>query len=150
VPDFDDLIPELSQWNDGKGIDVLTWLTGVGSYEHAIAYGALLWPEFVEHRDCVFRANGFSKSNYRSWMSATSRDKSATEKVMNHVHLCDLFTNSEATAAQRIHIAVMIKDVWECKLRRDFPNRPFVVEVYDCEPGDLDWSDCQITFYQPR
>ena len=150
MPEFNDLIPELSEWNDGKGIDVHAWLAGVGSYEHAIAYGALFWPEFVEHSGCVFLARGFSRSSYRSWMSTTSRDKTATEKVMNHVHVCDLFVNSERTSAQSKHIAGLLKECWECKLRRDFPNRTFIVDVYDCESVDPDWSDCQVTFYQPR
>lgn len=40
-PDFDTLIPELPKWDEGKGIDVDSWLACVGNFEHAVAYARL-------------------------------------------------------------------------------------------------------------
>lgn len=44
-----DLIPETREWNEGRGIDLESWIGCVGSFEHAIAYGEIFWPDFAEH-----------------------------------------------------------------------------------------------------
>lgn len=51
--DANQLIPELSQWNNGAGIDVATWIGCVGRYDHAIGYASIFWPEFVMHDGCI-------------------------------------------------------------------------------------------------
>lgn len=38
------LIPELAGWNDGKGISVESWISGIGRYDHAIGYCTIFWP----------------------------------------------------------------------------------------------------------
>src|SRR5690349_11931199 len=104
MTDFSELIPELSQWNNGRGIDVDSWLNGIGSFEHAIAYGNLFWPEFVEHDGCIF-VGGVNPKNYKAWLKQTRGDKAATERVMNHLHLGDLFPNAPArTMAQKLYL----------------------------------------------
>ena len=55
-----------------------------------------------------------------------------------------LFPNTnQPTGEQVIYLAELLKQIWECKLQRDFPARKFTVEIYDA-------SDLQITFWQPR
>jgi hypothetical protein len=76
--DFRKLIPELATYNNGEEIDVDSWLSVVGSYEHAIAYTRLFWPAFVIHDDCVLFAD-FSREIYEgswtdSWGQTGSRD----------------------------------------------------------------------------
>lgn len=147
---FSDLIPELSQWNEGRGIDVDGWICGVGSFEHLIGYIELLWPTFVEHDDCVF-LQGFSEEAYRGFMGQTGGNRRAVEAVMNHVHITDLFGNPALvpTRPQILHIGRKLKDIWACKLRRDFPGRSFAVSFPE-EPED-DLLDYQVTFFQaPR
>jgi len=62
------LIPELKLWNGGNGIGIDGWLCGVGSYELAIAYQRLFWPEFIAHDDCVFFRSSFSVKNYEGFL----------------------------------------------------------------------------------
>jgi hypothetical protein len=80
---YADLIPELRAWNNGAGIDVESWIASVGNYEQLIAYGKVLWPEFLEYDDCVFFADRFTKDNYRAFMDQTKRD----EPHSHHGHL---------------------------------------------------------------
>jgi len=46
--DFDKLIPELKDWNNGKSVDVQSWIECGGDFQKAIGYSAMFWPEFVE------------------------------------------------------------------------------------------------------
>src|SRR5439155_16592660 len=89
-PDFQRLIPELADWNNGAGVDIDTYLAGVGSYEHAIAYARLFWPEFTIHEECVLFAD-FSYDSFRGFMESTHGNRRAVEALMNHQHILDMF-----------------------------------------------------------
>ena len=145
--EFDALIPELPTWNEGKGIDVDSWLACVGNYEHAIAYGRLFWPEFSVHEDCVLFA-GFNEKSFVGFMEQTRGNKKAVEGVMNHRHILDLFPNvkTEPSRALVVHLGRVLKDMWSCKLRRNFPSREITVSFP--EDGIEDLLDYEITFFQ--
>jgi len=132
------LIPELQQWNDGQGISLEAWTSCVGSYDLAIGYATLFWPDFVLYDDCVFFKEP-DAAEYKDWMAHCRGDKQSVEKVMNHHHLMDLFRNSQFSPTKEIlvHIGKLLRDVWQCKLKRDFPDRQIRVEFYDDATDDL-------------
>jgi hypothetical protein len=145
--DFNELIPELAEWNNGKGIDIDGWICGVGSFEHAIGYTRLFWPEFVEHEGCVFVA-GFSVESYEGFLEQTKGDKRAVEAVMNHRHILTLFgdVDLDPTEEQIVYFGRRLREIWQAKLDRDFPERKIVVRFF--EEGCEDLYDYQITFFQ--
>jgi hypothetical protein len=141
------LVPETQEWNDGHGIDLLAWIGCVGSTKHAIAYGELFWPDFVEFDGCVLFA-GFNEESYRGFMSQTGGDRRAVEAVMNHRHITDIFSGSgnEPTRHQVVYLGRLLRQMWAAKLHRDFPEKNFVVSFPE-EPSE--WLlDYEITFYQ--
>jgi hypothetical protein len=144
-PDFNSLIPELKQWNNGDGISIDAWLQCIGSYEHAVAYGTLFWPEFTIHEDCVFFA-GFGTDSFNTWMEYTQGNKRSVEAVMNHQHIIDLFPNERVQPSRDmiIYLGNLLKSMWSAKLARDFPDRDIVVDFSE-EPCE-DLLDYQITF----
>ena len=146
--DFTALIPELSKWNDGSGIDAESWIGGVGNYELAVGYSLIFWPHFVEFDGYVLRESQFSESNLRDWERATDGDQRAIEAVINHVHLHDIhgINGVEATEAQLRYLGRILRETIEAKLKRDFPLRAFEV-VFNDEPG-LDLIDYEVTFWQ--
>ncbi len=151
MADFNELLPELARWNNGKGISVDSWVNAIGSFEHAIAYGQLFWPEFIEYDDCIFRKSVWDLKTYEGFHKQTRGDKTAIEKVMNHLHLGDLYPNAAArTMAQESYLAELLREIWSCKLHRDFPDLDVVVELFECENDGEDWSDCQITIFRKR
>jgi hypothetical protein len=145
--ELEKLVPELSKWNDGRGIDIVSWINGIGSFEHGIAYGRLFWQDFVEYDDCVLFAD-FDESSYLGFMQQTAGNKVAVEKVMNHYHISDIFPNQEPTTDQIIYFGRLLKEIWQAKLKCDFPSRNVIVEFYEKECDCI--SDYQITFFQPR
>jgi hypothetical protein len=98
-----DLVPETRDWNDGHGIDLEAWIGCIGSIEHAIAYGELFWPEFVELDGCVFFA-GVTEKGYSEFMQQTGGDKRAVETVLNHRHILDLFSGSRPSCKQVVYL----------------------------------------------
>ena len=142
-----ELIPELRDWNAGDGIDLRSWLTCVGSFQHAIAYGDLFWPKFAEFDGCVFFC-GFSEESYQRFMRQTNGNKQAVETVMNHRHILDLFSNSDLKPSlkQVVYLGRLLQEVWAAKLSRDFPAKQFVVSFPDHSSDDL--LEYEITFFQ--
>jgi hypothetical protein len=144
-----ELIPELGAWNDGRGIDLESWANAVGRYDFAIAYATIFWPDSVIHDDCVFRYDPDGK-NYEDWMKSLEGDRARVEHVMNHLHIMDMFISEgfEPTDRFVIHVAELLKNMWSCKLARDFPQRSFQIEIYEGTPDDL--LGYEITFFQKR
>ena len=145
--ELEKLVPELSRWNDGRGIDIVSWINGTGNFEHGIAYGRLFWQDFVEYDDCVLFA-GFKESSYLGFMKHTGGNKEAVERVMNHHHLSDFFLNQEQTTDQIIYFGRLLQEIWQAKLKFDFPTRNVIAKFYEGENYDL-W-DYEITIFQPR
>lgn len=79
------LIPRLSQWNNGAGIDLSGFLSAIARYDHAIAYATTFWPDFVLCDDCVFLHDP-DLSIYHDWLKRCNGDKPQAESVMNHHH----------------------------------------------------------------
>jgi hypothetical protein len=141
------VVPELAEWNYGNGIDIVSWINGLGNFEHGIAYGRMFWQDFVEHDGCVLHA-GFSESNYSGFMKQLDGDREAVERVMNHCHISDYFPNQQPTKDQIIYFGRLLKEIWQVKLKNDFPARNIQVEFYEQDSDSLD--DYEITVFQPR
>ena len=145
--DFAKLIPELATWNNGGGISVEDWVGCSGSFELAVGYSRLFWPDFVEHEGCVFFAD-FSRESYRGCRAQCKGDRRSLETIMNHRHVFDYFshTGGATTEAQVLHLGRVLRDIWQTKLARDFPDRAFVVSFPEGPFEDL--LDYEVTFYQ--
>ena len=146
--DFNKLIPELQDWNNGDGIDVQSWIECVGSFQKAIGYSTVFWPEFAEVEGCVVRA-GVPAENVRRWLTQCDGNPSCAEATINHLHLDGLhYMGCEDISPERVaYLGRILKEIYECKLKRDFPDKTFVV-AFD-EPDDKeDVENYILTFYQ--
>ena len=149
MSDIRELIPELSAWNNGAGIDVQSWISAIGRYDHAIGYATVFWPRFSTYDDCIFR-HDIGAGLYQQWMDAMKGDKSAVEAAVNHQHIVDLFPNSAFSPSKDIvlYVGALLSDMWTCKLNREYPERRFEVRRPDGDAVEL--VDYKITFFQRR
>lgn len=145
LEDFDALIPELKDWDNGSGIDPLGWAECVGNYPLAVGYSLIFWPRFVRFEKYVLRED-FSESSLRGFEAQAGAHRTSVEWVMNHVHMADIHCNVEANEAQLRYLGRILKEIHEVKLRSDFPDLCFEVEFNDA-PG-LDPIDYQLSFWQ--
>ncbi len=148
--DCTELIPELRTWSaGGKSISPEEWIGTIGSYEHLVAYAQVFWPDFVEHDDCVLRA-GFTEDLYDGFMAQTKGDKTSVEAVMNHRHVLDLFCNGNPmpTREMILYVGRLLRDTWQAKLKRDFPDRRIRVSFPEEHCEEL--LQYEVTFFQER
>ena len=138
----------MDEWNDGKGIDIESWIATRGDFQKAIGYSVIFWPEFIEYDGCVLKRN-FSKWSYDGFMKQCKGDKTRVEAVMNHFHIKDIhyFTDSN-TREQLIYLGNILKEIYRYKLKVQFPRKQFEVKFENGYKEEL--LDYELTFYQKR
>lgn len=146
MTDFEALIPEMREWNNGRGIDVDAWISCVGTYELAIGYSRIFWPRFVEYEDLVLREESFTPKSVQGFRSQPGATRASVEAVINHLHLVDLHMNvQEVTREQLVYLGRVLREIYQARLRMDFPERTFTVSFFE-ESEDL--LDLELTFFQ--
>ena len=147
MTNFAKLIPELPDWNNGKGIDVESWIGCSGDFQLAVGYSTLFWTQFVEFEDYVLRS-GFAVDSFRSFRQQCTGSRRDVEAVMNHLHIAAIHYHdlSSFTAEHALHLGGVLGELYQAKLAWQFPSRRFEV-VFD-ESARADLMAYEITFYQ--
>ena len=144
-----DLLPDLKDWNNGRGITPLDWLYSAQvSSELVTTMTALFWPTFVPFEGYVLR-EGFSEPHVRSWENAAGSSRRMVEATVNTLHIDDLFQPHEdwtpLVEARAVRLVGVLASLHRVKLAADFPDRRFEVEVFDgSQPG----GDISLSFWQ--
>lgn len=142
----DSMKAELGAWNNGAGIDLETWIGCEGRLSLAVGYCTIFWPEFVVFERYVL-IKGFHEAGLRSFERNPNATRESVEAVMNHVHIEDIHAVKDDSSRDKIvFLGSVLKQIYEAKLRWQFPDRTFSVEFFAHEPHDL--SDYQLTFWQ--
>jgi hypothetical protein len=144
---FDQLIPEMRDWNDGAGISVQTWIECSGTFKLAIGYSTLFWPEFVEFERYVLRA-GFSVESLRGFERQCGGDRLRIEGLMNHLHLADIqHQGCEDISRERVvYLGRVLSEIYRVKLAWQFPSKRFKVHFDDTPAENI--TDYVLTFVQ--
>ena len=124
--------------------------------EIALGLTELFWPPFVEYEEMAFRGSAEdpvddeASKNLASWANTFNGSGSEVERMVNHEHLVDLFEQrhgeAEPDPEKLIYLGKVVRDMWAAKLKLDFPNRNFNVDLYVSEQSDI--GEWLITFYQ--
>ena len=146
--DFNQLIPEMKDWNNGKGIDIDSWIQCVASHKILVGCARILWPDFIERDDCIFLALGEREDHYEEWLQRARENRKAAEATANHIHILHLFATEPPTRELVLYVGRLMKEVWQVKLNHDFPGRK--ITVFFPEKDDLELIDYEITFFQEQ
>jgi hypothetical protein len=142
------MLAELSEWNNGKGIDLKSWVGCSGNFRLAVGYSTIFWPQFVLFEDYIL-FDGFSVESLRGFEHQQKGNRRAVEAVMNHLHIADIqyYGCEDITEERIVFIGRILKQIYEAKLKWQFPDRPCEVSFY--EPDDRrKLMEFEITFWQ--
>lgn len=137
-------LPEVSTWARAwspqpSADDFLSHSVSVAK---ALAVMRLFWPEFVEVRGCVLLSLHYTAGSFQTWWETLDGDRERIERVMNHVHLLDVFgptladdasTSSEGPALEEL--GQLMRHTFTAALLDAFPRRQFEVS-YSTEPDE--------------
>lgn len=151
---YNQLITDLDEWDAHNGCKIGAdgWLQAMGTFNLAVAFTSLFWPEFTEHQNSVFIAP-FEEGhieNYERGLIATEGNVTSVEATLNHQHILDIFPNAETEPSreQVLFLGKVLKEMWGAKLKQDFPSRKFVVSFPEDYSDNL--IDYEITFWEVR
>lgn len=139
---------ELAAWNGGKGIDLESWIGCEGRFALAVGYATIFWPEFVAFDGYILRS-GFSETSLRRFESQPGRSRKSVEWVMNHLHIHDIqhVGCTDISKDKFVALGKLLKEIYEAKLKWQFPENPCVVEFH--VPEDEGYlRGYQISFWQ--
>jgi hypothetical protein len=139
---------ELAPWNDGAGIDLESWIGCEGRFALAVGYSSIFWPELVEFEGYVLR-KGFTEAALRGFEKQKGSTRKSVERVMNHLHIADIQHGGCADISEDklIYLGHILREIYEAKLKLQFPDRPCIVEFYAPRKAD-ELMEYQITFWQ--
>lgn len=145
--DWDTLIPEMKEWNGGEGIDPEGWIGCEGNFRLACGYTLMFWPQFTEVDGMIFGGE-VDAETVSGWMKNCGGNRQSVEATLNHIHILDLHYRGcpDASVERIVHLGNVLKEIYSTKLRAEFPDRKFAVELY--EPPDKDLEQYQLLFYQ--
>lgn len=136
-----------SQWEDPNSV-------GFGEYvsdschpeDLLICIQQLLIPNFVIVDDCVLLCDRYEKNNFLQWKNKLSGENALIEKMLNHIHIYDLFGNNADDVSDSIfrQVCNAMKCSWRMALKETFPEKIFIVESFDDDVG----YGPSLTFYQ--
>lgn len=105
------------------------------------------WPSFLERRDCVVLSDVSSK-DLAELLYLTQNSRATVETQLNRRRLIQLLpANAPVSPVELTVIGSMIKEMWQAKLRSNFPNKTFSVIFTEGKTG-LDVENFEITFFQ--
>ena len=111
--------------------------------DQLVAFSELFWPRFIEFEGHILRA-GFDLENFRSWERG-GHSRASIEAALNYFGIGDLFTTEEESDLvyeRIIFLGRIFSETHEAKLRRDFPERQFEVQII-AEDGEY-----ALTFFE--
>ncbi len=146
--DFNTLIPEMKDWNNGKGIDIDSWIRCMANHKVLVGCSRILWPSFIEHDGCILLGGSVDEARYQGFLKSAKGDRRVAEATMNHLHVLHLFATELPTRELVLYVGRLMKEIWQAKVRHDFPNRS--VTVFFPEEDDLELDEYEITVFQER
>ena len=141
---------ELANWSFPAGTELESWVECMGNFSLAVGYATLFWPKFSAIGEYIFRGEPPAENIAGFENQAASTPKSV-EAVLNHLHLADIQHAfcEDSSKDKLIHLGLILKEIYEAKLAREFPGRPCTVELYYPDDPEYLWG-YQITFWQSK
>ena len=139
---------ELAAWNQGRGIDLESWVGCTGNFRLAVGYLTVFWPRFVEFDGYILR-EGFSLESLRGFESTCGGNRRAIETLMNHLHLADIQHHGceDLSRDKAVLLGEALREIYEAKLRWQFPGKPCTVSFHKPE-DESDLMAYEVSFWQ--
>ena len=84
------------------------------------ALSRLVWPSLVVVRGCTLLEDNFSQLSFESFWTSREGDVPSIERVMNHVHLYDVFGDVDLATLEGLLTA--LQNTWTCRLEQIRPG----------------------------
>ncbi|WP_434673526.1 hypothetical protein [Pseudomonas sp. R1-15] len=135
-----------SEWAKKDEIDEFSYISNKCNPEDVLLSCKLFFPDFIVDGGGVFLESKYDGGVVESWLEQFDGDLQATERMINHTHIYDVFEGCSEDVDDRVfeQLAEVIALSWRLVLREKFADKDFsvVVSNSDQEYGPV------VTFFQ--
>lgn len=138
-------LADFQQWKviNDEDFSLIDYLYFNTSFDLAIAFTKLFWPDFIEYKNGIFFQDSFDVQIYNEWAETLGNEIFEIEKILNHRHMEDFFQSLEGVSDNNLlYLGQVIAEMWQARLNQVYPDRHFRVE---CSQGDC---ETVVTFWQ--
>lgn len=123
------------RWDNQKAISILDYISFNIHPDDVIIISRLLFPKFIEIKNCILYSEKYDQNNFEDWCRELNNDSVAIEKVINHIHMYDLFAHTNETIKDSSfkEIGKLLQFSWALYLRSEFPSKRIIVDYFDNE-----------------
>ena len=123
-------LPKIAEWSVSVGSepDYVRYVGNVIGSQGFYASARVLWPHFKTRHGCVFIDWKYEEENVDMWHKTLAGQQTEIEKVVNHVHVWDLFDDNKDSRLL-IDIAQMMRLCWLCSAKHSLPDRKVEVDL---------------------
>ncbi len=141
------VLKDVENWkklNEGKSFSLYDYIFHIikskkVSDDIFFALSELFWPSFIIYKNYILLKENFSIKKFEDLSAQTEK----IEFWMNFFITDPYFDNAEDKTEKAEALARILIEIWQLKLKHDFPNLEFKVEYLHDEDGDYG-----LTFYQ--
>ncbi|QJI32078.1 hypothetical protein HKK55_26365 [Pseudomonas sp. ADAK18] len=135
-----------SGWAEKDKVDEFSYISNMCNPEDVLLSSKIFFPDFVVAKEGVFLENKYDYEIFSCWFKQFDGDLQATEKMINHTHLYDVFDGCSEDIDDSVfeQLAEVVALSWRLVLSNKFPERKFNVEVSN---SDQDYGPV-VTFYE--
>ncbi|PRX49391.1 tetratricopeptide repeat protein [Prauserella shujinwangii] len=135
LDDFDPMtLPEAAAWRRSHEPppSLQDYVAEQVSVSKAVSVSTLIVPTFILNRGCILVRMLFEEESFFVWWKQLNGNKQEIEKMINHLHLWDLFDVQSDQEEQALWVLVEQMSIgWHAKASKDFPDRDFRVLITD-------------------
>jgi hypothetical protein len=140
-------LPEFRRWSEQftPPMDTHDYVVHNVSVTSAAILSDLFFPRMIFVRGCILLADKYEESNFEEWWSTLGGSTEDVERVINHLHLWDLFEPDGPIEEQALELlAHRLATTWKCEAERQFPDHNVWVTVTD------DYGPTMIMHSEPK
>ena len=91
----------------------------------------MLFPSFREVEEGLYWNERFDEKAFEQWKDRLGNNTMDLEKVVNHLHIYDLFDGSPDDISEEVFVQAgqILRKSWQLWLDSQFPDRKILVEL---------------------
>lgn len=123
------------EWSNSYQMGISNYISFNIQPDDVLILSKLFFPDFIEFDTCVFLKENFSETNYFVWKEQLNNNNSLIEKVINEIHVYDIFANNDENIEEFVfeEIGKVLQYSWASHLKNIFPTKSFIVDYENNE-----------------
>ncbi|MBL1181578.1 MAG: hypothetical protein HND27_10775 [Bacteroidetes bacterium] len=124
-----------SKWQNVSNVNIFDYISANIHPEDVLILSSLFFPKVIEVNGAIFLEKNYKPETYSLWVEKYGDDILTLEKMINHVHLYDIFAHCTDDIDDSVfeNVGKTLQYSWEIYFKYMFPNKEIVVKYTNNE-----------------